>query len=154
MQTFHNFRPISNLKALSKIIEKSVALQLTNYLMNNNLLENFQSAYKVHHSTETVMVKVQDDILHAIDRNEAVVLLMLDLSAAFDTVSHEILLDRLSQCYGITGSVLKWFASYLSSRTQFVQIECSRSSLRELNCGVLQGSVLEPLLYVLYTSPS
>ena len=95
----------------------------------------------------------QDDILLAIDRNEAIVLLMLDLSAAFDTVSHEILLDRLSQCYGITGSVLKWFASYLSSRTQFVQIECSRSSLRELNCGVPQGSVLGPLLYVLYTSP-
>ena len=99
------------------------------------------------------MVKVKDDILHAIDRNEAVVLLMLDLSAAFDTVSHEILLDRLSQCYGITGSVLKWFASHLSSRTQFVQIECSRSSLRELNCGVPQVSVLGPLLYVLYTSP-
>ena len=77
--------------------------------------------YKVHHSTETVMVKVQDDILRAIDSNEAVVLLMLDLSAAFDTVSHETLLDRLSQCYGITGSVREWFASYLSSRTQFVQ---------------------------------
>ena len=88
---------MSNLKALSKIIEKSVALQLHNYLMNNNLHENFQSAYKVHHSTETVLVKVQDDILHAIDCNKAVVLLMLDLSAAFDTVSHEILLDRLSQ---------------------------------------------------------
>ena len=99
------------------------------------------------------MVKVKDDILHAIDRNEAVVLLMLDLSAAFDNVSHEILLDRQSQCYGITESVLKWFASYLSSRTQFVQIECSRSSLCELNCGVPQGSVLGPLLYVLYTSP-
>ena len=82
---FKNFRHISNLKALSKIIEKSVALQLNNYLMNNNLHENFQSAYKVHHSTETVVVKVQDDILHAIDGNKAVVLLMLDLSAAFDT---------------------------------------------------------------------
>ena len=68
-------------------------------------------------------------------------------------MSHEILLDRLSQRYGITGSVQEWFASYLSSRTQFVQIECSRSSLRELNCGVPQGSVLGPLLYVLYTSP-
>ena len=68
-------------------------------------------------------------------------------------MSHEILLDRLSQRYGITGSVQEWFASYLSSSTQFVQIECSRSSLRELNCGVPQGSVLGPLLYVLYTSP-
>ena len=98
-------------------------------------------------------MKVQDDILHAIDGNKAVVLLMLDLSAAFDTVSREILLDRLSQRSGITRSVQEWFASYLSSRTQFVQIECSRSSLRELNCGVPQGSVLGPLLYELYTSP-
>ena len=78
---------------------------------------------------------------------------MLDLSAAFDTVSHEILLDRLSQRYGITGSVHECVASYLSSRAQFVQIESSRSSLREINCGVPQGSVLGPLLYVLYTSP-
>ena len=93
---FKNFRPISNLKALSKIIEKSVALKLNNYLMNKNLHENFQSAYKVHHSTETVMVRVQDDTLHAIDGNKAVVLLILDLSATFDTVSHEILPDRLS----------------------------------------------------------
>ena len=88
---FKNFRPISNLKALSKIIEKSVALQLNNYLMNNNLHENFQSAYKVHHSTETVMVTVQDGILQ-----KAVVLLMLELFAAFDTMSHEILLERLA----------------------------------------------------------
>ena len=121
--------------------------------MKNNLHENFQSAYKVHHSAETVMVKVQDAILHAIDGNEAVVLLILDLSAAFYTMSHEILLDRLSQRCGITGSVQEGFASYLSSRTQYVQIECSRSSLRELNCGVPQGSVLGLLLYVLYTSP-
>jgi len=119
------------LKALSKIIEKSVALQLNNYLTSNNLHETFQSAYKVHNSTETVMVKVQDDILHAIDSNRnaiqynrAVVLLTLDLSAAFDTVSSEILLNKFSQLYGITGSVQECLASYLSSRTQFVQIEC------------------------------
>ena len=99
------------------------------------------------------MVKVQDDILHGIDSNRAVVLFMLDLSAAFDTVSHEILLNRLTQRYGITGSLQKWFASYLLSRTQFVQIECFISSLRELNCGVPQGSVLGPLLYVLYVLP-
>ena len=91
-------------------------------------------------------MEVQDDILHAIDSNRAVVLLMFDLSAAFDTVSHAILLNRLSQRYGITGSVQEWFASYLSSRSQFVQIACSRSSLYELNCGVPQGLVLGPLL--------
>ena len=103
LNKFKKLRPISNLKALSKIIEKSVALQLNNYLTNNNLHETFQSAYKVHHSTETVMVKVQDDILHGIDSNRAVVLFMLHLSAAFDTVSHEILLNRLTQRYGIVG---------------------------------------------------
>ena len=80
------------------------------------------------------MVKLQDDILHGIDSNRAVVLFMLDLSAAFDTAFHEILLNRLTQRYGLTGSVQKWFASYLLSRTQFVQIECSISSLRELRC--------------------
>ena len=73
--------------------------------------------------------KVEDDILHAIDSNIAVILLTLDLSAAFDTVSHEILLDRLSHRNGITGSVQEWFSSYLSSRTQFVQTDGSKSSL-------------------------
>ena len=125
--------------ALSKIIEKSVALQLNDYLTNNNLHETFQSAYKVHRSTETVMVKVQDDILHGIDSNRVVVLFMLHLSAAFDTVSHEILLNRLTQRYGITGSVQK---SYLLSRTQFVHIECSRSSLRELYAVYRRGLFL------------
>ena len=74
--------------ALSKIIEKSVALQLNDYLTNNNLHETFRSAYKAHRSTETVMVKVQDDILQGIDSNRAVVLFLLHLSGAFDTVSH------------------------------------------------------------------
>jgi len=119
---FKNFRPISNLKALSKIIEKSVALQLNNYLTNNNLHETFESTYKVYHSTETVMVKVQGDILHAIDSNRAVLPLMLELSAPFDTVSDEILLNRLSPRYGFTGSVQKWIASYQTTRTQLVQI--------------------------------
>ena len=152
---FKNFRPISNLKVLSKIIEKSVALQLNNYLTNNNPHETFQSAYKVHHSTETVMVKVQDDILHAIDSNRAAVLLMLDLSAAFLLCPMQYYwIGCLNvMALQVLYNVQEWFASYLSSRSQFVQIECSRPSLHvhELNCGVPQGSVLGPLLYVLYT---
>ena len=132
------------------ILQGKIAFGVTNF---HNILILDHLYLDIYHSTETVMVKVQGDILHAIDSNRAVVLLMLDLSAAFDTVSHTILLNRLSQRYGITGSVQEWFASYLSSRSQFVQIECSRSSPHELNCGVPQGSVLGPLLYVLYTSP-
>lgn len=119
-------------------MEKSVALQLNEYLTTNNLDEKFQSAYKSFHSTETAMVKVHDDILHAIDNNKAVILLMLDLSAAFDTVDHTILLSRMSQRFGIKGTVLKWFKSYLTSCVQFLQIENSRSEPRDLERGVPQ----------------
>ena len=92
---------------------------MNNDLRNNNLHETFQSAYRVHHSTETVMVKVQDDILHAIDSNRAVVPLMLDLSAAFDTMSYEILLNRVSQRYGITA---------ISTQSSFAHVEESAHS--------------------------
>ncbi len=101
------------------------------------------------------MIKVQDDILRAIDNNCTccVILLLLDLSAAFDTVDHRILLDRLSQRFGIVDNALEWFRSYLSDRRQVVKVNGSQSSRRELRCGVPQGSVLGPILFLLYTSP-
>ena len=120
---FSNFRPVSNLRLISKIIEKDVAVQLTNYIVNHQLAEMFQSAYKVFHSTETALVKVQNDILCAVDSNKSTVLLLLDLSAAFDTVDHSILLSRLSHRFGVKGRVIAWIASYLKDRGQFVQIE-------------------------------
>ena len=113
----------------------------------------YQSAFKVLHSTETALLKVQNDILRAVDDNKSVILLLLDLSSAFDTVDHLILLSRLSHCFGIKGNALAWFDSYLKSRKQFVQIEDCQSSQRCLAHGVPQGSVLGPLLYLLYTSP-
>jgi hypothetical protein len=91
-----NFRPVSNLTFLSKAIEKVVAICLTDYLNNNNLHEHLQSAYKLYHSCETALVKVQNDIISSIDQQDCVVLLLLDLSSAFDTVDHQILLNRLS----------------------------------------------------------
>ncbi|CAB4030953.1 Hypothetical predicted protein, partial [Paramuricea clavata] len=100
-EEYSNFRPISNLKFLSKIIEKAVATQLMEHLVNNNLEEPLQSAYKRFHSTETALLKVQNDILIAIDNQKCVVLLLLDMSAAFDTVDHEILLERMSKRFGI-----------------------------------------------------
>ncbi|KAL9979250.1 hypothetical protein ACROYT_G016884 [Oculina patagonica] len=99
------------------------------------------------------MIKVQDDILRAIDNNCCVILLLLDLSAAFDTVDHRILLDRLSQRFGIVDNALEWFRSYLSDRHQVVKVNGSQSSRRKLRCGVPQGSVLGPILFLLYTSP-
>lgn len=94
---------------LSKFCEKIVASQLNNHLCKNNLHELFQSAYKTAHSPEYALIRVQNDVLRAIDDDRCVILLLLDLSAAFDTVDHEILLSRLSNCYGIEGTVHKWF---------------------------------------------
>ena len=125
---FSNFRPISNLTLVSKIIEKAVAEQLTDHVKTHHLDQKYQSAFKVLHSTETALLKVQNDILRAVNDNKSVILLLLDLSSAFDTVDHLILLSRLSHRFGIKGNALAWFDSYLKSRKQFVQIEDCQSS--------------------------
>ena len=91
-----NFRPVSNLPFILKLIEKSVGTQLVQYIDDNKLSEKLQSAYKKLHSTETALLRVHDDILRAVDRGRTVVLLLLDLSAAFDTVDHDLLLHRLN----------------------------------------------------------
>ena len=148
-----NHRPILNLKVISKIIEKVVAVCLQKYLEANQLNEPLQSAYKPFHSCETALGRVHNDILVVIDERHSVMLLLLDLSAAFDTVDHDTLLTRLYSKYSISGIALEWFRSYLTNRSQFALIEGCRSQSRELKCGVPQGSVLGLILYVLYTAP-
>ena len=102
-EVYSNFRPISNLKFISKMIEKAISYQLTNYLRDNDLEESLQSAYKTFHGTETALVKVHNDVVSAIDNQSYIILLLLDLSAAFDTVDHKIFLQRLSCRFGING---------------------------------------------------
>ena len=97
---------------------------------------------------ETALVRVQNDILRAVDNNCCVVLLLLDLSAAFDTVDHTNLLNRMSSKFGIKGQVRNWFQSYLNKRTQFVLINGTKSSVRNIKQGVPQGSVLGPLVFI------
>ena len=117
------------------------------------LHERFQSAYKAHHSTETALLTITKDILLSLDRGDKVFLLLLDPSAAFDTVNHSLRLSRLENSLGTTGTVLQWFHSHLTGRAQFVEINDTKSSVRDLTVGVPQGSVLGPILYLLYTAP-
>ena len=116
------------------------------------LLEPLQSAYKQHHSTETALLLVHNDILTALDSGQIVLLVLLDLSAAFDTIDHEILLKRLSDL-GIKGTPLKWLCSYLTDRFQSVTVNGKMSLAQLLRFGVPQGSVLGPLLFTIYISP-
>jgi hypothetical protein len=148
-----NYRPVSNLSFISKLIEKIVAIQFIKHLTDNGLLDPLQSAYKKNHSTETALLKVQNDILIDIDNKKVVLLVMLDLSAAFDTIDHDILLTRLRENYGINGKVLKWFKSYLTDRSQTVNINDEASLPTKLKYGVPQGSVLGPLLFTAYMAP-
>jgi hypothetical protein len=148
-----NYRPISNLAFLSKVIEKCVALQLVNYMNENNLCCKWQSAYRQYHSTETALLRVLNDIYLKIENKHCVALILLDLSAAFDTIDRTILLERLNHYYGVSGKALGWISSYLTNRSQAVKINTSTSSYHTITSGVPQGSVLGPLLFSLYTAP-
>ena len=147
-EQFSNFHPMSNLKFLSKLIEKAVFVQSNNYLGENDLHESLQSACSIFQSTETAILIDTIDIMLSLDKGENVFLAFLDLSAAFDIVSHTLLLARLQKSFGIRGTVLRWFNSYLPDRTQFVNINEVNSTIRDLPVGVPQGSVLGPVLYL------
>ena len=147
-----NYRPISNLATLGKLLERVVAQQITSYLCQNNLFPEFQSAYRQYRSTETALIKVVNDIIRALDDGDLALLTLLDLSSAFDTVDHEILLNRLEISFGIQSLPLKWMRSYLTSRSQAVSFGGRKSMSETVHCGVPQGSVLGPLLFILYTA--
>ncbi len=148
-----NYRPISLLPFLSKLLERVVLQRLLLHLIENELFTPFQSAYRAGHSTETALLKVVNDLLLSIDEGGASLLTLLDLSAAFDTVDHRILLNRLKSRFGISGVALQWFRSYLTDRRQSICISDTTSSPRSLEFGVPQGSVLGPILFLLYIAP-
>ena len=120
---------------------------------SSHLYEVFQSAYRQLHSTETALIRVQNDLLRAVDTHGGAILVLLDLSAAFDTIDHHRLLHTLESSFGIQGKALDWFHSYLTGRTQTVHIKKSTSEPHELQYGVPQGSVLGPILFTIYTTP-
>lgn len=152
-ENLKNYRPVSNLPFVSKIVEKVVSARIENHLNANNLMDSKQSAYRSCHSTETALLKVHHDVVTALDKNCCCILVMLDLSSAFDVIDHQILFQRLKHSYGITGSALAWIKSYLCDRRQCVAVGSELSESQEIKIGVPQGSVLGPRLYCLFSKP-
>ena len=148
-----NFRPISNLPFLGKILEKIVFQQLDVFLQDNKVHNKFQSGFRKGHSTETALLKVVNDLRVSADNRNVSVLLLLDLTAAFDTIDHTILIHRLEHWIGLSGSALSWFYSYLTGRSYFVNLDDFESDKHDICSGIPQGSILGPLLFSLYILP-
>ena len=137
-----NYCPVINCPFLDKFLEKAALSQFHPYLQQNSLYGKFQSAYREGHSTETALLRVQNDVMCALNGQRDLILVLLDLSAAFDTIDHDILLKRLHRRFGIGGVVLDWLGSYLRDRVQKVSIGSMVSKEHDLRYGVPQGSVL------------
>ena len=155
-----NYRPVSDLGYVSKLVEYVLGTQLVNHIEMHGLMEAHQSAYHPFHSMETALLKVRTGVIviRAFENQEVACLIILDLSAAFDTIDHDILLSRLKSRFAVTGVTLKWLRSYLTDRTQAIEIGVplsggSRSAFVPLKSNILQGSVLGLILFTIYTVP-
>ena len=150
---FPNYRPVSNLTFISKVIEWCMLLQISQHCEDYKLQPDYQSAYREHYSCETAILKVSNDILWGMEGQSITSLVALDLSAAFDTVDHDILLSILSNKYGIKGKALKWFDEYLRPRSFKVAVNGVYSKERNLEVSVPQGSCAGANIFNLYCSP-
>ena len=146
-----NYRPISILPSISKIFEKVVFNQLTGYLESNNLLHPNQYGFRKKCSTEHAILHLTDRIISEMDQCKTPITFFLDLSKAFDTLDTEILIKKLKY-YGVMDTSLKWFESYLTNRKQYVEYNNTKSTILDINTGVPQGSILGPLLFIIYTN--
>ena len=144
-----NYRPISLLSVFDKILEKLMFKRVTNFLNKNNVIYKNQFGFRKHHSTTLALIEAIDNLYKLLDENKTVIGLFLDFEKAFDTVNHEILLYKLNN-YGIRGTTHEWFKNYLTNRKQFVSVDGVSSSLLDIQCGVPQGSILGPLLFLIY----
>ena len=144
-----NYRPVSLLPVFSKILERIVYNRVFNYLIKNAMLHPSQYGFQKDLSTEQAILELQDRLVDILNKKECCIGIFMDLSKAFDTLDHRILLNKLSH-YGIRGVALDWFRNYLSDRCQYVSINGTTSGLLPITCGVPQGSILGPLLFLIY----
>ena len=149
---YTNYRPVSNLSFISKVVERCTIQQLTQHCNNHNLLPEFQSAYRKHHGCETSLLKLTNDILWGMENQQVTSMIILDLSAAFDTVDHELLLKVLNHRFGVTDKALEWYKNYLIPRKFKVSINGSYSSEKTINFSAPQGSVQGAFLFIAYAS--
>ena len=148
-QDMNNYRPISLLSIFDKIMEKIMHNRLYHFLVVNNILYSKQFGFRKNNSTVNALIKITEKIKEYIDKGKYGCGIFIDLRKAFDTVNHEILLFKMEH-YGIRGSTLQWFKSYLYESKQYVYINGECSELKPISCGVPQGSVLGPLLFLIY----
>ena len=149
----NNYRPVSSLCFIAKILEKLVLSQVSSYLNFHNLCNTCQSAFRPGHSTETALLKVVNDLFLSLDKGSISVLALLDFSSEFDTNDHPIFVHRLHTDFGCTDSVLQWFSSYLTDGTHYVSLSNHCSAFTPIHSGVPQGSVLGPMLLTMYIKP-
>ena len=146
-----NYRPVALLPVLSKILERVVFKQITEYLDVNKLLHPSHHGSRAGHSTTTAIIEMYDSWINGMEQNEMSAVMMLDLSAAFDLVNHNLLLEKL-KLMGFSNEVIKWFESYLENRSQVVYVDGKLSGVKKVKIGVPQGTVLGALLYILFTN--
>ncbi|CAB4039687.1 Hypothetical predicted protein [Paramuricea clavata] len=144
-----NYRPISILPVISKVLEKHVATSFYKYLQDHNLLYKFQSGFRANHSTETALINLVDELFFNMDDDKVTCLTFIDFKKAFDLINHKTLLKKLA-IYGVDGSSIAWFTSYLSARKQFVKLNECVSTCQVVSQGVPQGSILGPLLFITF----
>jgi len=148
---FSNYRPISIQPTFSKIFEKIIAHRITSFIDKHGIINSSQFGFRKNHSTYMAILKLYDTVTAAIDKGEFCMGIFIDLSKAFDTLDHAILLKKL-ELYGIRGLPNDLFKSYLTNRKQYVTYNSCKSSLQQINLGVPQGSILGPLLFILYVN--